>query len=296
MKIAIIDKNPNAHLTQWRAAGKFAKYFTIKPSLKNEIEKYNPDIVFINKGYDTQLIAPAIKSYKSIYFYGDFYRPIPNYVRDFARICNAVVLTNKDPVIWYDIKKNCGQKNIHFVSQGADPEIFNHIPNTQKTIDILFPANYIGNNFCGSERRLKFVRFLQKQFEGFAVIGSGWPKDIRCLSRKGGPALNEIINQSKITVGMNHFINVPFYTSNRIYQCMATGTPHIAWYSAKVNKLFKRGYIEVKNYSEFTRAIKKLLDHPAMRIDIGTDQFCEIINHHTIFHTWSKIEKIMESL
>ena len=49
-KLAIIDKNPQAHLTQWKAAPDPKKFFHRDGTLVTDINSYNPDIIFINKG------------------------------------------------------------------------------------------------------------------------------------------------------------------------------------------------------------------------------------------------------
>lgn len=293
MKIAIIDKNPKAHLTQWRAAPEPKKYFYKDASLEQDIKKYSPDAIFINKANTFTRIPAAVKGYKSFYFYGDFYKPIPEYVKQYAKICTAAIFTNKDKSLWNEIKKS-GQKNIYFVSQGVDPNVFYPL-GFKKKYDILFAANYFGRKFCGSDIRLEFARFLKKEFgKKFQIIGDGWPADLDAMPRQGAIELNKTINQSKLTVGMSHFIDVPFYTSNRIYQSMATGVPHIAWHSPQVRSIFNQGYIQVKRYSDLKMLLETLLEDTTMRLKIGIRQHAEIINHHTIFHTWVKIQKIME--
>lgn len=292
-KLAIIDKNPNAHLTQWRAAPEPKKFFHNPRTLANDVRKYNPDYIFINKGntFPLEEIQAAIWGYRSVYFYGDYYRPIPNYVMELAKICSAVVLTNKDKGLWGSL----GNDRIYFVSQGADTEIFKPVKLNTKYA-VVFPGNYYGTKFLGSDIRLKLVRWIQKAGYNFLAVGNGWPEDVNSIPRQPVHKLNTIINQSKITVGMSHFVDVPCYTSNRLYQCMATGVPHIAWYSPGVKDLFSQGYREVNSYSELHELMLGLLLNGKARLEMGTAQYSEIHLHHTIFHVWENIEKIMEAL
>jgi spore maturation protein CgeB len=291
-KLAIIDKNPDAKFTQWRAAPEPKKFFHKDNSLVSDIKKYDPDFIFINKGNIFSNIPVAVNSYKSIYFYGDFYKPIPEFVRNYASICTATVLTNKDQQLW----KSLGSKNIHFVSQGADTDIFKPVK-CDKKYDIVFTGNYYGTKFCGSDIRLKLVRYIACMGYDFKVVGDGWPPDVDSLPRQGAKDLNKTINQAWLTIGMSHFVDVPYYTSNRLYQSMATGVPHIAWYSPGVKELFKHGYLEVKTYSELNSLVHWMLTN-TKRLAVGTGkiQKHEILKRHTIFHFWNKIEAIMESL
>jgi hypothetical protein len=290
-KLAIIDKNPDAKFTQWRAAAEPKKFFHKDNSLATDIKKYDPDFIFINKGNTFKNIPSAIAGKKSIYFYGDYYRPIPKYVPYYSSLCSAVVLTNKDRALW----RSLGNKNIYFASQGVDVEIFKPVC-MKKKYDVIFAGNYYGTKFLGSDIRLEFARYIKNLPYKTEIIGDGWPLDIDALPRQGMADLNQSINASMLTAGMSHFIDVPFYTSNRLYQSMATGVPHIAWHSPKVRSIFRHGYLEVSSYKQMSIFIKKLLKHHEMRLNIGMRQFSEIRNYHTIFDFWNKIEKIMKDL
>jgi hypothetical protein len=288
-KIAVIDKNPDARFTQWRAISDPKKFFHNDNTLIEDIITYNPDLVFINKGNTFKNIFPAVTGRKTIYFYGDYYRPIPGYVQYYGSLCDFVILTNKDKQVW----KSIDNKNIYFVSQGVDIDLFYPICTT-KQYDIIFAANYLGPKFLGSDIRLEFARFIKNLPYKTAIIGNGWPLDIEALPRQGVIQLNRTINESRLTVGMSHFVDVPYYTSNRLYQCMATGVPHIAWASPRVKSLFRQGYIEVDSYEKLGLCIKKLLENHELRLDYGMKQFFEVRNHHTIFHFWEKVEAILE--
>jgi hypothetical protein len=295
-KLAIIDKNTQAQNTQWKAAPDPKNFFLISGSSVAKIKKYDPDIVFINKGFEPTTIKSIINGYKSIYFYGDYYTPIPTYVKQIAGMCDAVVLTNKDKALWRELKAGYGQKNIHFASMGADTDTMQPVL-CKKKYDVLFVANYFGSSFCGSDIRLEFATKLKERFkDSFTIVGNGWPQHFNALPKHGGPSINKTINESKLTVGMSHFINVPYYTSNRIYQSMATGIPHIAWYSPGVKNIFKKGYIEVSSYGQLFKTIKKFLHDPYLRSKVGLDQYFEIKQRHTIYHFWDKIEKIIKEL
>jgi hypothetical protein len=290
-KLAIIDKNPDAKYTQWRAAPNPKKFFHRDSCLVPDIKKYKPNFIFINKGNTFQNIETAILGYKSLYFYGDYYQPIPNYVRHYGAMCSVVLLTNKNKDVWRSIKN----KNIFFISQGVDIDIFKPIQ-IEKKYDIVFGGNYHGTKFCGSNIRLQFVRRVKQFGLNFKVIGDGWPDDIKAIQKQGVHDYNKTMNQAQITIGMSHFVNVPYYTSNRLYQCMATGVPHIAWYSPGIKNLFKQGYLEIGACDQLKVLVDTFLSSPAMSKETGRKQRDEIVKRHTIFHSWTQIEKIMGSL
>jgi spore maturation protein CgeB len=290
-KLAIIDKNSNARFSQWRAAPEPKKFFYNDRSLIDNLKNYKPDVIFINKGSTFSNVKYAMLKYKSIYFYGDYYRPVPDYVRQYARMANAVIFTNKDKWLW-----NCiGNKNTFFISQGVDTDIFKPV-NVEKKYDIVFGGNYYGSKFCGSDIRMQLVRHIKDMSLDFCVVGDGWPDDIQAIPRQGVVEYNKIINSARVTVGISHFIDVPCYTSNRLYQMMATGVPHIAWYSPGVKELFKTGYCEVSQMHQLDNLINIYVTNKKERDTKGWLQRQEILNSHTIFDSWNKIEKIMGSL
>lgn len=291
-KVAVIDKNPQAHFTQWRAIPDPKKFFHNDTALVKDIKKYDPDLIFINKGLRFTNIIEAIRGYRSVYFYGDYYRPAAEYVRAYAKACDVVLLTNKDRDFWSQLEND----NIFFVSQGVDVQYFKPV-NCEKNCDIVFAANYLGPKFIGSDIRLKFARHIKSLPYKTKIVGNGWPEDIGALPRQGVIELNMTINQSRLTAGMSHFVDVPYYTSNRLYQSMATGVPHIAWHSPGVSKIFNNGYIaNIDSYDKFDCAVETLLSNDALRLNVGMRQFSEIRNHHTIFHFWQRVERILKQV
>jgi spore maturation protein CgeB len=228
--------------------------------------------------------------------YTDFRRPVPNFVKEFATVCDAVTLVHKEKQIRRQIRKECNQKNIHFIDIGANTDIYKPIV-CNKKYDILFAANYLGETFHGSAKRLEFIHRLKDQFkDSFNVIGNGWPKDVNAMPKLPPRDLNTVINKSKITVGMSHFLDAPFYTSARLFQQMATGVPHIAWHSPRVKELFKQGYLEVSNYQDLFALIKKLLSDDNLRLSVGIRQFTEIRNNHSPKNFWDQLKKISDTI
>jgi len=295
-KLAIVDRNPLARHSQWRAAPDPKKFFYKSATLIHDLASYKPDVVFINKGHVFKTLKEAVRKFKSVYFYGDWYTPLPAYVMQNALFCDAVIFTNKDPELWRQLRR-AGQKNVHFVSQGADIEVFKPLENEPKKYDLVFPANYLGPKFCGSDLRMTFVRNLFEKGYDLKVVGNGWPADINAMPRQGMIELNKTLNQAKMSVGISHFINVPFYTSNRIYQCMATGTPHITWTFPGIDTIFRNAsYLSVQSYDRLYETIDVLLNRPDFRRIFGALQSEEIKCHHTIFDTWKNIEKILKTL
>jgi spore maturation protein CgeB len=293
-KIAIITKNPHPNLTHWQAVPKHKKFFQFKRLSLEKVAAYDPDFIIIH--IHNAMNLSAVSSYKTIYLYTDFREPISRYVKQYAKDCDAVALVHKKNQIWRDLKENCGQQNIYFIDIGANTSIYRPVMRKKK-YDILFTANHFNKTYPNSDGRFEMVKRLKQHYgERFQVIGTGWPQQFKPLGYKKPYDLNKVINESKITVGMSHFTNVPYYTSARLFQNMATGVPHIAWHAPGIKELFKDGYLEASNYKEFFELIEKLLKDDQLRFDIGMRQLAEIKKYHSPVNFWSQIEKIMEDI
>ena len=101
-------------------------------------------------------------------------------------------------MLWFDLKKNCNQPNVHFISQGVDPNVFKPIK-IQKKYDVVFGGNYMGTNFIGSDLRLKLVDHIIKLGYNIKVVGDGWPKEINSLPFCNFVEYNKIIISKSIS-------------------------------------------------------------------------------------------------
>lgn len=297
MRIAFIDKTANAQHAQFGVKSPTCekKFFHNISSLKIDLKNYKPDAVFINKGstLNYEEVRLAIKPYFSVYFLGDYRNPFPAWAAAYATTCNMVLFTWKDPNIYSELK-SMGQRNIFCIHQGINPDVFRPLPGSPKVYQVAFGGNFHGINFSNAAERLKNVRFLNQHYN-FQVIGGGWPSDVGALPRKNHPSLNRILNQAHITVGIHnrlfHKYGVKYGTSNRLFQCMAIGIPHVAQQSPGIHELFDDSYIEWVDRKDLLRKIDWLLSCPDIAREVGQKQRECIINNHTTIHAWMRMEE-----
>lgn len=317
MKIAFIDKNPNASTAQFSVHKESMFFNNSTPNLVSAVSAYDPDVVFINKGnkFRGEDLQDIMKDRFSVYFYGDYRgSEIPYYARNLAEIANLFLPT------WYneDVFKILNQKNIEVVHQGTDVNIFKPLLDVEKKYVVAFVANYfdeetryrISEGEFGyrkdlseilpeSDLRLMIALALAEKYgKDFVVAGTGWEKhlDGKCtlLGKTNHEETNLVYNQSICSIGVSHYLNVDYMTSNRLFQAMASGTPHIAWYSPKVAELFDDSYIDVKDIFELKNVITTFVLSGNFDRKFGNSQRNCILERHTLEKAWERILKIIE--
>jgi spore maturation protein CgeB len=301
VKIAFIDKTVKAQLTQWgvKSATCEKKFFHNINTLKDELTFYKPDAVFINKGstLNYEAVRLATLPYFKVYFLGDYRLPFPGWAYAFATMCDIVLFTWKDIAVWESLKK-MGQRDIFYVHQGINPDVFRPLPEIKKNLDITFGGGFYGVNFSDAAERLKTVEFLQSKYKTL-VAGDGWPSHINSVKRMNHFSLNRFHNRARVTVGIHNRVfdryGIKYGTSNRLYQCMATGVPHIAQYSPGISELFDSdgGYLDWKTHEDLATAIDWLLSNPEAAEKTGEKQRAQIIKYHTTLHAWMRMENII---
>ena len=173
-----------------------------------------------------------------------------------------------------------------------DTDVFKPLPDEDKKYEILFGGSFFRDAF--PKDRIRLIRHLKDKGYNIQVVGDGWPEDIEAIPRKGVIEYNRMMNQSRVTIGMSHFNDVAYYTSNRLYQAMATGVPHISWHAPFIADRFEEGYLEVKSYDEIKKILDFLLSSEFWRKTVGNCQHREILNNHTLLHAWQRMKAIIK--
>jgi hypothetical protein len=317
MKIAFIDKNPNASSAQF-GVHKDSKFFNnTNQYLLYDVADFNPDVVFINKGnkFRSEDLMSLMQDRFSVYFYGDYRgTEIPYYAKKLAEIANLFLPT------WYNEKifKNLNQKNIRVVHQGTDVNTFRPLPDIEKKYTVAFVANYFDEEtryrmsegefgyrkdlsevLPESELRLEVaIKLVEKYGKEFVIAGTGWEKYLqnKCtlLGKTNHEETNLVYNQSLCSIGISHYLNVDYMTSNRLFQAMASGTPHIAWHSPKVDELFDDSYLETDSVVQLLSLVGHFVKYPIEALSYGVSQRNCILERHTLEKAWDRILKIIE--
>ena len=291
-KIVYLDKHKNANKAQHRVAGSNLKFVSNHNSVIGILQKIKPDLVFVNKGdsfNDINLIKYVTSNYRTAYWFGDWRINMPEFMYNWAQHSAVVFFNAYDPGLWKELKSR-GQENVFVIHQGIDPTVFKPLNNIKKIYDVGFGGHNYSGAFPNSKLRIQILRDLKAHGFNVAVVGRSWPADMNPIETKKPAELNEFYNQCRTTIGISHFTDIKYSVSNRLYQCMATGVPHINWHSPGLEKLFDDGYIGTNSYIQMIEKIHQFIDDKYLRNKIGKIQRKQILKYHTLEHAWQRIE------
>jgi hypothetical protein len=293
MKTAIMLKGSTlGHLTQWGACPEPKRFFRWRDSIE-KIRAYNPDVVFINKGregFKDNLIQIA-NEFKSIYFYGDYRNPLDAWVANIGSNCNLVMVMFKQSDLWQQFKP----AKVVLVHQGAGPS-FTQLLTNEIIYDIAFAGHNYGRKFLDCGTRIDVMDRLFKDGFKVALMGEGWPARFESglLGKKMPKTVTKVYSRSHCILSLSNVNNVPYCTSNRLFNAMASSRPCIAWHAPKVSTIFDDSYVEVKNYNELKQKILEFKNDPKTASNLGNAQRQYTLANHTIKHAWDRIECIIK--
>lgn len=285
LKIAILHANSMIKLTQWGHPSDTCKkiFITSRGSFIKNINK--ADCVLVIHRFDINLLKSIKKPI--IFFYGDYRSPILSETYNFMSMSKVVLLT------WY--RKDIYSKyNVFTVRQGVNPNVWCPIEGYEEKYDIVFSGSNYNSNI-----RMDIIDNLHRDFKLF-VVGNGWPSYINSTSKKSPAGTNKFLNSGKVNVGIfNRQDNsdVKFLTSNRLYQGMACGKPHIGPRTIGLPTYFREidYYMDYSDYSDLKTKINILLKNYRLRKRAGEAQRAAIIREHTVWHAWKRMETIIEA-
>lgn len=318
MKILYVGTFVGNHVSDWYRQKAFQKVFeesdtfcyrssakrhTINGMLSKLVitaTKKNYDIIFINKA---ELIDPNIITQIKvhcpdtliIYWYGD-QRGIA--VPEFAKlgaVADIMLVSNSDKNQFEQYKK-LGVKKIMAHHTGTDTDVFKPIQAIQQTEEH-YDAIFLGSNynvrFPESITRKKMIKRINNNFK-LIVYGNNWPN---YLARGGlvyKDAYAVAVSNAKITLGINAYNNINGYTSNRMWNCLACGKPHLACYYDGIENMFEnwKHLIWFKDSDEALKIIKKLLKDKKMREEIGMNGRQYVVNKHSYLCRAEEIKNI----
>jgi spore maturation protein CgeB len=251
------------------------------------VHDYKPDIVFINNGNGIKTstidnIKKDMVKTKIFLWYGDQRGGAIESVAKIGAACDALLLNNHHRSQWNDYYK-LGVKKIYEHHSASDTSIFAPITTeNDECYDVAFFGGNYGTKFPESENRLKLIKRLHNKFN-LIVYGLNWPNYFNRGGRVYREHFSKAVARAKITIGINAFNNIAGYTSNRAWNCMACGKPHVMWYYLDAESMFKNwdNVIWFKDIDDSVKIIKELINDKDTRTSIGDSGRKHIIENHT---------------
>lgn len=290
LKVLFLHRNPQFHRTQFGVESDTCEklYCSVYNEAMSIVKRHKPDCIFVNKQFHRDTIK-LITEYgcPMIYFYGDYREPILEETHIFMRMAKAVFLT------WHrkDIYKTY---NAHLTRQGVDAQLWKPLDNVEEEFDVVFTGGHYKRDV-----RTNIMSALNRDFN-LLVVGQGWGgTEFKNWEKKCPPAnSNYHLNRGKVNIGtfsIQDISYLTYYTSNRLYQGMASGKPHIGPRTPRLEEFFRDedGYQDYASYEELKYKINTFLNNPNLRKLTGAAQREAILRENTVWHAWKRMEKII---
>jgi len=262
-----------------------------------KVMKFSPDIVFINKGERfVPLFIQKIKKQNDSIFIAVFNGDQRGTTQDSAVLLGSVsdvlLLNNCDEKQWNEYYVRGVKKIIEYYT-AADIATYYSMNNVQKRYDIVFIGGDYKDKFPLSEFRRDVIRVLSKKYS-VAIAGSdSWRylAKVHYVGRKYNLDFTNLVNLSRFSLGINAFNNITNYTSNRTWNSMACGVPHIC-HRFKGCESFFRDKIDILYFNDISDIIdimEKLDKNEAIKIGLNG---MDVIRHR---HTYdNRTEELIE--
>ena len=227
----------------------------VNMKLLNIFKEFMPDIILIEHLGKFYLSDELLKQFKSIknklvisYREGDIYKgivkPISSQIKKIAPVTDIIFLCGDGA--YMDSFKNIGFSNVKYAPNCVDTIRFGH---KKEDIDIKSDMVFIGNNIGkkfrlfemeGNYIRKKYLKLLSNIYgKRFSLYGEGWDMIKGNKGRLHFDLQNEVIQSSKMVIGIDHYPSISKYFSNRLPIAMVSGVPYVCYKSKDLDKLFK---------------------------------------------------------
>lgn len=249
-------------------------YFSIPDDYIARIRKINPQVIVAYHEGDV---------------YGKFRKPIPKSVFKIVRNADICFLVGMGTFANRFLKAGCPR--VVYSPHSVDTVRFGK--EWVSTDNRLFDAIMIANrhksripfmSLPGTKEREQLVIKLSKLLgDRFAVYGCGWNK----FSAGKGPIefakQEEIIRQSWLSIGLDHFGYIPYYFSDRLPIALLSGVAHVCSYQPGLETMFEDGkhLVFFKSVDEAIEKIDCLLKQKKELLEIGKEGAKLALEKHT---------------
>jgi len=278
----------NYFLIDWRNELEYGNLQMLYRKILETINEYDIDLIFmqiqrpdiITKELiqHINIIAPEIKI---INWCGDIRDETPKWMIDLASFNNIYTsFTNYRDV---NTLLNLGYSNSFYMPMSFEEGIFNvaeskriHMPS------IVFIGTNYGDRFELTELRKNVIAKMKFRYvDKFQVYGTGWDTILNGVKHIPKSYSTHIYRGAKIALSINN-INAYKYTSDRLFNIMASRCFCLAHYYEGIEEQFKQGYHLDwwHDLDELDKKVDYYLNHAKERRQIAQQGYDEIWKNH----------------
>lgn len=224
-------------------------------NLLDIVKTFQPDIIYMQL-QETDVVRIDTLRYikinypkiKIINWCGDYRNYLIKGFCEAGKVADISLLSNMGQIASY---RNIGVKRLEYLQIGTDPTIYKPL-NIPKKNMIVFGGNR-NDSFPASKERTDLVNALRKKYNNdFVVYGMGWGFSEKFLLHEH---YNKVLNEARITIGINFINDLELYFSERQLMMMGAGSLHICHYVPRLEHYFQNGI-----HCLWYRSIEQALD------------------------------------
>jgi spore maturation protein CgeB len=271
--------------------------------VQSEYDSFSPDIVFCGKvrRIDWDFFKKVRQQGKKVVtWYGDQRgTPAPDWVNRLAQSSDWFLLTNSGQLDYF---KKVGAKNAAFWPLASDVDIFKPRDIDAGGLkkygaDIIFVGGDYGGRFRHSMLRRNTVVGLSNVFK-VRTYGEGWKSKGKIISMKKAMMEDcaKVLSASKLSLGMNNYVDIPHYQSHRTWTHMASGSCLMNYATPGIDSFFKDRVHQVfwTEFNQLVQLCSYYLKHDDEREKIQKAARQLIVEEHTFNHRIALLDKILK--
>jgi hypothetical protein len=160
--------------------------------------------------------------------------------------------------------------------------------------------NPLSHFYWVSRKRVEFVEAAAKRYgRRFALFGKGWEGNQSWQGPIAYAAQHEAYGRSAVALGGMPNAHHDYYTSDRVFNAVASGVPFVDHWVPGVDRILEPGrdWWLAQNQKETFRLCDKLMEMPSSdRVRLGQEARDRILAHHTQYHRCAEMIEIVSSL
>lgn len=271
----------------------------IRAEFINEIRNFQPDLLFLQIQHTTVLdyktiieAKNACSKMKVVNWTGDVRNDVPHTYRKVGKAADFNLISSTGQLSMF----RQVLQNVDYLQIGYNPKLY-YPPSTKRDSfknDALFVGHYsTRESYPGTAARVDTCKLLRARFgDGFALYGSGWPKEFNSKGSINQRHLATEYQNSVCSISVSHYNEIGHYFSDRLLMCLASGRPCVAlafpgWESYFTNMC---DFVVVNSVHEIPDAVAMLKGDPELANFIGEQGAAKVFAEHTYY---SRIKELL---
>ena len=243
--------------------------------------------------------------------YGRWIRRVPQSFRVASKLADVSFLTGMGYIARQ--LRSWGSRNLVLSPNGCCQVWFSSRPSIESTnpdFDVVFvgsripPRNLLSElsylYYWGGRQRVELVTACTKRYgRRFGLFGNGWNGNPAWQGEIPFVEQHAAYRRSAVGLGGMPYAYYDYYTSNRVFNAVASGVPFVDYWVPGVDRLLQPGrdWWLGRSQPEMLALCDKLLEMPSSeRSSLGEAARTFVLSNHTQYHRCKEMVEIVRSI